>query len=723
MNVKILFLFSLIAIVPFSFSVAQERLPEKTSFQEAAGWDADYDVRSDVVMVYGVNRSFEDRVKLWREKGYNVQFMTGIAWGEYQDYFTGKFDGKTHFEDGQVERNGQTIWHGKDVPYIVPSDAFLTYMKSLIRRVIDAGIDTIYLEEPEFWARAGYSEAFKKEWELFYGSPWQAQHESPEATYLSSKLKYHLYFKALKEVFLYARDYGESKGMKVRCFVPTHSLVNYSSWQIVSPEASLAALDGMDGYIAQVWTGTAREAVYFDGTVKERVFENAFLEYGSMVSMTAPTKRKMYFLSDPIEDRSRSWDDYKKNYQATFTAELMYPGVENFEVMPWPRRIYKGKFPVEGSDQRQGISQAYATQMQIMVNSLNDIRASDDKISGSMGIAVLLANSMMFQRFPTHDSYEDPRLSNFYGMALPLLKRGIPVETVHMENLGFEDSLKNTKVLIMSYANMKPPSRDVHKHLASWVKLGGVLIYYGRDDDPFQTVREWWNSDGLKFNKPSDDLFGMMSIALKEKETEPQSYSYGKGTVYVVSKNPKELVMEKEQDRGFLKIVREAYEDKARAGKFILKNHLYLRRGLYDVVAVLDESVSDKPFTIQGPLIDLFDPTLPVLEKKTVACGEQAYLYNLSRMKDKSTIRVLATAARIYDETKTKDSYSFIAKSPSNTQNAMRILLLKEPKHVTVINPDGNRAESITSVWDESSKTLFLGFQNYSEGVRVNIDL
>jgi len=78
-------------------------------------------------------------------------------------------------------------------------------------------------------------------------------------------------------------------------------------WRIVSPESSLSQLEGCDGYIAQVWTGTSREPVYYDGVEKERVFENAFLEYGSMVSMTAPTNRKLFFLTDPIEDRARDW--------------------------------------------------------------------------------------------------------------------------------------------------------------------------------------------------------------------------------------------------------------------------------------------------------------------------------------------------------------------------------------------------------------------------------
>jgi hypothetical protein len=142
---------------------------------------------------------------------------------------------------------------------------------AIVKKVIDAGISSIYLEEPEFWARGGYSEAFKSEWNNFYGFPWRAQHESPENTYLSNKLKYQLYYNTIDEVSTYAKSYGKSKGMDIKVYIPTHSLVNYSSWKIVSPEASLASLPGIDGYIAQVWTGTAREATYFNGVKKERV--------------------------------------------------------------------------------------------------------------------------------------------------------------------------------------------------------------------------------------------------------------------------------------------------------------------------------------------------------------------------------------------------------------------------------------------------------------------
>ncbi|MBO9595264.1 MAG: hypothetical protein J7599_20330 [Niabella sp.] len=692
---------------------------EKTAFQIAAPWNEVYDVRSDVAIVYGINDAggkFEERVKSWRDKGYQVHFMTGIAWGQYQDYFKGVFDGKPHFDEGQVQQNGDTIWHGKDVPYIVPSENYLRYIKTHLKRAIDAGVTAIHLEEPEFWARAGYSAAFKKEWQRYYGSAWRPQHESPEATYLSSKLKYHLYLRALREAFSFVKTYAKSQGKVVRCYVPTHSLLNYASWRIVSPEASLASLKDMDGYIAQVWTGTSREPVYYNGVKKERVFENAFLEYGSMVSMTAPTGKKMFFLTDPIEDWPRTWDDYKKNYQATFTAQLLYPTVANYEVMPWPNRIYQGRFKLENDTVRQPISKAYATQMQVMVNALNTMQPSSNKISGSPGIGVLVSNSMMFQRFPTHAGYEDPQLSNFYGMALPLLKQGIPVATVHMENLEQANALKGIRVLIMSYANMKPLSQQYHQVLNRWVRSGGILLYYGRDNDPFQSVSEWWNSNGRTYKTPSEDLFRLFNF----KEGQQGFVKTGNGWVVVNRIDPKELVLESGRDADFLALVKNAYT-RSGAGELETKNNFILRRGPYIIAAVLDENPDQRPLQVKGPVVDLFDPELPVLAQKEVRPGQQAFLYDLKTVKNKRP-QILAAAGRAYEEQYRQAQYSFLLKSPAGTVNTMRIYLPAAPTAVKLTR-NGAAAALLRNDWDAASNTLLLQFENDSRGVRVHIQL
>jgi hypothetical protein len=716
---KILILYTGLLVFPLQI-FAQKKEP-KTVFQVADAWSPAYDVRADAAIVYGINDAggnFKERAKSWKDNGYTIQFMTGIAWGHYKDYFKGKYDGKQHFDEGQKMKNGEIIWHGEDVPYTVPTAGYIEYIKGLVKEAIDAGSTAIYLEEPEFWARAGYSDAFKKEWQKFYGTPWQAQDESPEATYLSSKLKYDLYFNALKNVFEYVHTYSKSIGRKVKCYVPTHSLINYASWEIVSPEASLAQLPHMDGYIAQVWTGTSRERVYFNGDFKERTFENAFLEYGSMVSMTAPTGREMFFLTDPIEDRSQTWADYKKNYQATFTAQLMYPTVANYEVMPWPPRIYLGKFKMEEGQERQPLSKAYGTQMQVMINSLNNMPVSKNEINGTKGINVLLANSIMFQRFPLHEGYTDPSLSNFYGLALPLLKRGIPVGTVHMENLDLVSGLKDTKVLVMSYANMKPLSAKNHEVLAKWVKSGGMLIYYGKDDDPFQKVTEWWNKNGITYKAPSEHLFELMNLKVDNSKT---SYVYGKGNVFVVRKNPKELVIEKNNDKGFIDIVAEAYHHAEPKEKLELKNFYYLERGPYDIVAVLDENDNKEPLHINRPVIDLFDPELPVLQEKTVNPGEQAYLFDLNRIENKKQPQVLCAASRVYDEKISKNSYAFLTKSPSNTSNAMRILLPSKPSQIILSDDTNQTISAFTNSWDETSKTCLLKFENDSKGISVQL--
>lgn len=705
---------------------SQARTGEKTVFQTSNPWKPVTDVRADVAIVYSVkdhhgkgDLTFEQRVQTWRDRGYTTHFMTGIAWGEYQDYFTGKWDGKWHLDEGQVTQKGDTIWHGHMVPYIVPSMNFIKYMKEeIIKRVIDAGIDAIYLEEPEFWARAGYSEAFKREWKEYYGFDWRPQHESAENTYLSNKLKYHLYYRALNECFTYAKEYGKSKGMNVRCYVPTHSLVNYSQWKIVSPEASLAALPCVDGYIAQVWTGTSREPNYFDGQAKERVFETAFLEYGSMESMTAPTGRKMFFLTDPIEDWPRDWADYKKNYQATFTAQLLYPMIADYEVMPWPDRIYEGLYRTSAdNDKKERIPRFYSTQMQVMINTLNDMPLSDNNVSGSQGIGILMANSLMFQRFPTHDGYEDPQLSNFYGQALPLLKRGIPVKTVHIENVSFPETWKDVKLLIMSYSNMKPMDETAHAHIAEWVKNGGVLVYCGRDDDPFQSVQEWWNTNGNNFKAPSEHLF--LKLGLKEP-FKAGEYTVGEGKVRIMRNDPKEFILKENSDGEFVNTIRKLYEQEAAGGKLELKNHFTLTRGPYELIAVLNENADESPYTMKGKLIDLFDPEIPVLNEKRVNPGEQAFLYNIGSIENPDVPQVLAAAARIYQEDRNGRTYAFVAKSPLNTTNVMRILLPEKADAIEVTDADGKQLQSHTS-WDDSSKTCFLSFENNPDGVRVKL--
>ncbi|NNU34127.1 hypothetical protein HK413_08180 [Mucilaginibacter sp. S1162] len=95
-----------------------------------------------------------------------------------------------------------------------------------------------------------------------------------------------------------------------------------------------------------------------------------------------------------------------------------------------------------------------------------------------------------------------------------------------------------------------------------------------------------------------------------------QKYKVGLGTVYVIRENPKDFVMQVNNDGSYLNTVKQAYEVDAKAGKLTIKNNLYLERGPYDIIAVMNENDDTKPYVVKGPVIDLFDPTLPVLAEK-----------------------------------------------------------------------------------------------------------
>ena len=258
---------------------------------------------------------------------------------------------------------------------------------------------------------------------------------------------------------------------------------------------------------------------------------------------------------------------------------------------------------------------------------------------------------------------------------------------------------------------MKPLDPEAHEHLAAWVRKGGVLLYSGRDNDPFQTVQEWWNTGDNHFAAASDHLFELMGIPAGAEEGE---YKYGKGTVYIMRADPKEYVLSAGGDRKFLDTVCRLYSDRAKAGKVEFKNSFYLERGPYDIVAVMNESVSDAPYTVTGTMIDLFDPELPVLKSKEIAPGYCGYFLDIDRIRNKGA-QVLAASNRIYDEQTGKNSYSYVAKSPIQTTGISRVLLPACPVSVLV---DGKEVFDPAG-WDNDSMTYLLTYENNPDGVSV----
>jgi hypothetical protein len=689
---------------------------QRLTFQTAGSWSPRVNLNADVAMVYGISRFMPERMKSWRDRGYITHLMTGVAWGDYQDYLYGRWDGKNHEDEAQTEKSGKKVSHGRDVYYMSPGPSYGEYLASGVRKGLEAGAEAVYLEEPEFWVRAGWSEGFKREWKDYYHEDWVAPDSSPEAQYRASNLKYFLYRRALAQVFASVKQWGQEHGKSIPCYVPTHSLINYAHWHIVSPESSLLQV-GCDGYIAQVWTGTARTPNFYQNVKKERTFETAFLEYGAMQNLVRASGRRVWYLNDPIEDNpNHTWTDYRTNWQNTLTASLLQPDVWHYEIMPWPQRIFTRNYPaatpVNRRSGRVPIPKEYETELQSVITALGDMKQPAEAVkwerSGTQGVGVLISDTMMFQRGGPHAS--DENLGSFYGLAMPLVKAGLPIEPVQIETAAQKGLLDRYKILLLTYEGQKPPAPDFHQALAAWVRAGGALVVVDDDKDAFHLVKEWWNTAPMTYATPRLHLFEQFGLPADAKFPA----KVGAGCVIHDPVSPAALTYKIDGGRHVTSLVRAAADQIGL--KWSVSNSLILRRGPYVVAAGLDESISDsRAAVVRGKLVPLFDENLPVVDSHEIKEGARQLFLDLSTL-PKDKVGVVAAACRVRGESVTNESIKFRADGLEGSRAVMRIAMPVAPRAVTIggvaLNADA---------YDYAGGTLRMRFMNTAAGAEVVI--
>ena len=697
------------------------------TFQTDRPWSPRTNINADTVMVYGADDTVAERIRSWRDHGYHVTVMTGVAWGRYAPYLRGDFDGKEHWNETQQEKNGTLRLHGgREVPYISPTLAYGRYLAQSVESALDAGAEAIYLEEPEFWANTGWSDSFKHEWQDFYHQPWQAPDSSVDAQYRASKLKYFLYRRALAQVFDAVKAYGMAHHRSIPCYVATHSLINYAQWNIVSPESSLLDV-GADGYIAQVWTGTSRTPNSYNRVTRQRTFETAFLEYGALQNIARSSGKPIWYLNDPIEDNPHhAWTDYRRNWESTLVASLLQPAVSRYEVLPWPDRIFgrKALYPSteptvsEPNPEKTLIPKTYETELQTVFHALGDMQqpaaATHWELAGTQGIGVLVSDTLMFQRAAPQPS--DEYLGNFYGLALPLLMRGMPVEPVQIESASIGSAaLSRYKVLLLTYEGQKPPAPKFHLALAQRVKSGGPLIVVDDDKDSYNSVTDWWNSGGDHFATPREHLFQTLGLAANATGSHP----VGEGFVLYARQSPTALAYSASGGEVLAKLLQTA----ARGINLQLKEThcLILRRGPYVIAAGLDReaihpsTAKETEVSVTGHLINLFDANLVESSTVVIQPGTRAFLLDADYFKS-SAPRILAASAKITDEHATADAFVFRAEGIDQTEAVVRILSTRVPRSVMLDNKP-----LASDQYQHSGRTLLLHFPNLARAQEIRI--
>ena len=226
---------------------------------------------------------------------------------------------------------------------------------------------------------------------------------------------------------------------------------------------------------------------------------------------------------------------------------------------------------------------------------------------------MVIGDSLMFQRGDPAPS--DEHMSHIYGLAMPLLKRGIPVAPVQLENVTAAHYLDDFKVLFMTYQGMKPQSPEVHAPLAEWVKRGGVLVFCDDDSDVFNAVHDWWNTGDNHFHTPREPLFAQLGFdpakagelpGTSAGSSRQTSWEYGAGRVLWLRENPVQLAASAAGADQMVALAQQAV--KFAKLQWRETSSLVLRRGPYVVAAGLDESIAGTPRTLQGHFVNLFSP-------------------------------------------------------------------------------------------------------------------
>ncbi len=743
---------------------------ELTGYQASGDFRPSVDLQCDFVMVYGIDDTMPDRIRQYREKGYVIHLMTGIAWGEYQDYLDGKWDGRKHWDEGQVERSGKDVIHNPTVPYMVPTVSFSEYLTERMKIAVDKGVEAIHVEEPEFWDRSGYSEAFKREYEIYYKEPWRPQHEDLDVQYKSARLKAYLYSRAIDRVSAALKEYAKVVyNRDLRFYVPTHSLLNYTQWKIMSPEAALINIPTVDGYIAQIWTGTSREANVYEGVYKERTFETAYLEYGVMQELVKGTGRRMWFLNDPIEDLpSYTWENYEYNYRKTAAASLLHPHIWHYEICPWPHRVFDGRYPrfqpniakkdetSYETDQSRPIPGSYSTLLSGMFQLFGDMEQKEFCFEGAGdSVGICMSDSGLFQRtFPDGivngrklgdrfamakhkntgnpvdeeaaealmkeiredeslllDFIQSDAFPQFYGMSLPLLKYGLPVRPVQLDNVRrFAGYLDTLKVLILSYEYIKPEAPDINTAVLSWVMNGGTLLYIGDGSDPFHRIDSWWRKSG--YENPARHLFRLAGM---EEKPEDGVYPAGNGKIVVWNMVPAKICLSRELAQEYRYKVKDALESLGLSWEF--RNDLTLHRGPYIISAVMDESVTDEKKVWEGLFADLGENDYPVITHKEIGPDETALLFDFDTIREE-TFRVIGTSARVLDAQTDDGGFQLKLKTADKIRAYTRVRLPQKAAAALAVDEQGQHVPMEVN-WDDASRTLLLCYDSHSEEVTV----
>ncbi|MBQ9415255.1 MAG: hypothetical protein IJU20_00215 [Clostridia bacterium] len=711
-----------------------------TTFQSSDSYMDSLALPADSVMVYG---DTAQKFKAWNDSGkFTLDMMIPINRAS-KDYFESD---KTRYEDIQMDASGHYLEHSTGGSYyMVPTDRWTEYIWNMLNRIAKSyHPDMIALEEPEMWHRSGYSEAFRRDWKLYYGEDWVDPASSSEAAFKAMRLKTYLFVRLLTDVSERMRE----KYPDIKLVIATHSNVNYNAWNITAGLNHYLALGVLDGVIGQTWSDTIHSSFRYAGKSMVDEYANAYTDYISYIDSVADSPL-FYALADPASDHGYTYEEHKFMYRQTLAAQLMIPEVQRFEILPWSNRAFGSAAP------------EYKTIQMNMFTMLEDISGKDASLlAGTPGISYLLGDSVSW--IAPGNGWALNSSNGVYGICQPLVYQGIPLKMKAMDQIKSKADLSNVTVLIVSYDNMLPDDSSVNEAIAEWVKAGGSLVVATGHNDYWNSASECWSKDGsplqqlindlgLKDTVRYGELYGIPMQTLKwTSDFEPDNpvadenlyYIYTDfalhfaGGEHVLAKvGDYNVAIEQSVGKGHVVFcgLPSAYYASSLSGASLIQaltqyavqytgysyattNLVQMKRGNYVILHALDKGEE-----VYGKYIDLYDSKLTVRDYVPIEAGDSRILLDISGL-DLSVPRLAFAGATMAGEVKEDANETvFTFTSPTQMKVAARLLAPKGMYPESVKAESGSLNLTVEQAWSNGDSSLLLHIQGSVEPCTVTV--
>jgi hypothetical protein len=677
-----------------SCATGADFLDAKTIFQTNAGYDPRIAIAADGVIVHRHGGRFAPELQSWCDKGFTVGRMFFADSDAANAYWTGKWDGTPHPQDVERNQAGEVVKCAGVRPYMLPTDGWIRYLQEMADLSLAAGADAILPEEPLAHVFTGYEQSFRELWEQRYEMPWQPQHSSDEARFLTAQLKNELYLKLERRLAARTVAFGQAQGRDIGFVLPIHSLYSNIAAQLVAPLGTSTNIPGVDGYIGQIWTGPVNWALGCYDSPRKSFFTSAYVLYDYFTQLTVASDRKLWLLVDPVEDDPHhTWAEFAQWYQHCIAAMLLMDEVDSYEIMPWPDRIF---MPGHSTGGGTPAPEDYRVTILAVTQALQEMPLGGKRFgeswpdgpvaaSAPSPVGVAMADTLMWQR------QQHPMLQGVYALFLPLLERGIPVSSFVMERLDDAAYLARFEVIVLSYENFKPAEPTMHAALAKWVKAGGVLVVLGGQNAALEALRDELGS------------------ATSQEGTWP----VGSGWVLRDPVSPAQFAQPSAAEKTYLPLVRQAL---AKAGQAVVaeSGSFCMQRGPF-VVA----HAETKSLRLTGQLIDVFDPNLSMTDGIELPLGSSGLYRDVAALMDANVPALLHTTHRLISAECRDGVLRFTLRGPAETPAVARIFVpTSQTPRITAIDAQG---EAVEVTCDEAEDTALLKFANDPEGVTVEI--